>query len=117
MLVCFFLCVVISKAEKSYILDISMSNCVILDFSSGKLTVLVDSYIVVQLIVNETKPWEIVYTIDCPSRVLHASVTGSILSVVDSDHSIRILSNLSSENFHEIICNKPVYSAPERFSF
>lgn len=71
--------------------DISVKDCQILDFCGGKLTVLVDSHLIVQLVVNETKPWEIVYTIECPSKVLHASATGNILAVVDSDHSICIL--------------------------
>lgn len=72
-------------------LDLPVSRTSLLNFTSDQLTVLVDRQLIVKLRINETKSWQVVYTIECPQKVLHGSVSGNVLVVVENDHSIRIL--------------------------
>lgn len=68
--------------------DIKVEECCLLNYTGDLLTVLVNKLLVVRLKVNDTKPWEIVEVIECPQRIVECSITGSIVCIIDTDHSI-----------------------------
>lgn len=73
--------------------DIKVNECQVLYFFKDLLLVLVDKLILVLLRINETRPWEIIYMIDGPQRIVNSTVTRQIICMIDSDHSICILSS------------------------
>lgn len=71
--------------------DIKVTECRVISYRGDLLMVMVDKTLVVQLRVNTTRPWEVMYTISCPLRVVETSITEQMITIIDSDHSIRIL--------------------------